>query len=136
MIAVPILLGEDVSVIARRLTAVAVGLVAVNRVERELRDYPPLYESGVRYRQEPRGVDRWLTIPLVLAAGVGDCEDLAGWRTSELPEGRARVLVIPTSTERLFHAIVEYDDGAREDPSKICASEHRTRRKKHGVHRR
>jgi hypothetical protein len=49
---------------------------------------PLLYESGVRYTEEPPGVDEWLDIPECLfrhARGLPiDCEDLACWRVAEL----------------------------------------------------
>lgn len=51
---------------------------------------PPLYQSGVRYRAEPSGDERWLSVPHVLAAGLGDCEDLGCWRAAELVAQAAR----------------------------------------------
>jgi hypothetical protein len=49
---------------------------------------PLLYESGIRYSEEPPGVDEWLDIPECLfrhRRGLPiDCEDLACWRVAEL----------------------------------------------------
>lgn len=58
-------------------------LCKVNEGHLADRPYPPLYESGVRYQRE-EGTEEWLDIPNILAAGWGDCEDLACWRVAEL----------------------------------------------------
>ena len=50
--------------------------------------FPPLYESGVRYQEDPPGKEDWKDIPAVLADGHGDCDRLAAWRTAELPDRR------------------------------------------------
>jgi hypothetical protein len=47
-------------------------------------DTPKLADSGVRYDLGADVQGPWLTIPMVLAAGRGDCEDLAAWRVAEL----------------------------------------------------
>ena len=41
---------------------------------------PRLYQSGVRYEEEPPGRDEWQDIPDTIARRTGDCEDLAAWR--------------------------------------------------------
>lgn len=82
--------------------------------------FPSLYTSGVRYQRE-NGTERWLVPSQTLAAGRGDCEDLASWRAAELrvsgedPNARARVI---RSGPRTWHAIVERGDGRLEDPSR------------------
>lgn len=60
---------------------------------------PPLYLSGVRYREEPPGHEDWIDAPGVLQQGHADCEDLAAWRAAELrvagrmdPTGRLAAL--------------------------------------------
>ena len=61
------------------------GLSAVS--EARLREHPEapwLYQSGVRYGEEPPGQDDWQDIPETLALRWGDCEDLACWRIAEL----------------------------------------------------
>jgi len=45
---------------------------------------PPLYASGVRYREDPPGEENWKDIPAVLADGHGDCDRLVAWRVAEL----------------------------------------------------
>jgi hypothetical protein len=42
----------------------------------EMYQYPRLYDARVRYLPE-RGTEEWLDVPHVMAAGWGDCEDLA-----------------------------------------------------------
>ena len=73
-------------------------------------DAPRLYESGVRYKRDPRGTERWGDYGDVLEHGGGDCEDLScirvaeliregipaspyiGWRV--LPDGRKRYHIV------------------------------------------
>lgn len=91
-----------------------------------LRDYPKtpaLYSSGVRYKQEPPGQEKWEGIASVLIHGIGDCEDLACWRASEYQKRRIRAL--PRNVWRLVdgqiraHAFVLLPDGSTEDPSEL-----------------
>ncbi len=102
------------------LTAALKGLTAVNAVylARHPRT-PALYESGVRYRAEPKGSEKWLTIPQGLRKKFLDCEDLAAWRASELQRLgiNAQALVI-RSGPKTFHAVVRWPDGRIEDPSR------------------
>lgn len=44
---------------------------------------PLLYQSGVRYEEEPIGQEDWQDIPTTLELGYGDCEDLCCWRAAE-----------------------------------------------------
>lgn len=121
MIGVPIIAGDSRRVIAARLSAVAEGLVQLNLVELSRCEFPALYESGVRYQRELPGREVWLSIPTVLALGVGDCEDLSGWRTAELRRGgerAARVEIYPT-TGTGYHAVVRRASGKIEDPSDV-----------------
>lgn len=101
---------------------------------------PPLYGSGVRYKQEPR--ENWITAVRVHAQGHGDCEDLAAWRAAELiafgwramlpsqpgyAAARSRHLnsieaevVLTKEGDRLYHAITRYRVGTTwyyDDPS-------------------
>lgn len=125
MIAVPILAGDDPARVARRLTAVARGLVALAVLdlrERPRRRLYALARAGeVVYRREPRPRELWLCPSLVLERGEGDCEDLAAWRAAELKIGgeRARVIVrMATGGDgSLYHAVVERENGRVEDPS-------------------
>lgn len=45
---------------------------------------PPLYESGVRYKEDPPGQENWKDCLAVLADGHGDCDRLVAWRVAEL----------------------------------------------------
>jgi hypothetical protein len=85
---------------------------------------PLLYQSGVRYEEEPPGQDDWQDIPTTLRMGAGDCEDLACWRAAEL-QVRSGLPAWPTFYYRnraggglLYHIQVRYPDGRVEDPSR------------------
>jgi hypothetical protein len=83
------------------------------------RDFKPLYESGVRYKREPRDV--WRNIDDVYKSGWGDCEDLAAIRSAQLRatgEDPAAKVAIYQSGPKRYHAIVARGDGSTEDPSK------------------
>lgn len=90
---------------------------------------PNLYESGVRYVEEPAGRDEWQDIPDTIERRTGDCEDLAAWRVAELrvrfnePEATHRITVdeLPDGQGRLvttYHIAVLRKDGSTEDPSR------------------
>lgn len=92
-----------------------------------LADYPntpPLYQAGVPYKMEPPGQEKWQGIAAAMASGSADCEDLAGWRSSEL-RVRHRVAAVPRNLWRLVdnviraHAFVLLPDGSTEDPSEV-----------------
>lgn len=95
---------------------------------------PSIYASGVnktpkgqthmRYVQEPIGQEDWKDIPTCIKDGQGDCEDLACWRAAELVV-RHGIQARPTFTFKvrpgggyLYHIIVLYPDGTKEDPSR------------------
>jgi hypothetical protein len=103
------------------ITAMLEGLTALNfMILSALRHPPKLYTSGVRYRAEQPGRERWLRVDEVLKLGYGDCEDLATWRAAEL----RLFLGVPAragayrSGKKRFHSIVIYPDGTIEDPSR------------------
>jgi hypothetical protein len=90
---------------------------------------PNLYESGVRYEQEPDGRDDWQDIPDTLRRRNGDCEDLACWRMAELRvrwrdrASRFHITVedIPNRVGQLvttYHIAIRLPDGRIEDPSR------------------
>jgi hypothetical protein len=72
------------------------GLTAINEwhIRRALRrlqkgktnrmEIPPLYQSGVYYKEEAPGHEDWMDAPAVLRQGFADCEDLAAYRCAEL----------------------------------------------------
>lgn len=106
----------------RALTWLMGGLVSVNR--EFLRAYPQapsLYESAVVYVPETE-TELWQDVPSLLAAGSGDCEDLACYRCADL-QAREGILALPYVTWRevggrtIYHALVRYPDGRIEDPS-------------------
>lgn len=81
-------------------------------------DWPSLYDSGVRYEREPPGHERWLTIPELYDAGVGDCEDLACARAAELRlDGEPARVIVSQTPRGSYHARVLRGDGTVEDPS-------------------
>ena len=45
---------------------------------------PPLYASGVRYKEDPPGEENWKDCLAVLKDGFGDCDRLVSWRVAEL----------------------------------------------------
>ena len=116
-------LSEDarVTTLVRLLEA----LTAVN--EAWLREHPSapwLYESGVRYEEEPLGRDDWQDIPETLARRNGDCEDLGCWRVAEL-RVRSGEHAVPfvrralAGPRTVYHVAVRRADGTIEDPSRI-----------------
>lgn len=85
---------------------------------------PMLYESGVRYEEEPPGQEDWQDIPTTLKMRVGDCEDLACWRAAEY-RVRHGIMATPIFTHKrrpnggyLYHILVKLPDGRIEDPSR------------------
>jgi len=102
------------------LNAALEGLVGINECILRRWEYPRLYESGVRYEREQPGRERWRRIDEAMAAGVGDCEDLAAWRAAELRvrRGEAARAIVYRSGKRRFHAVVQRADGSIEDPSR------------------
>jgi hypothetical protein len=81
---------------------------------------PPLYQAGVRYKDEPRDV--WRHAVDVAGEKWGDCEDLSAYRAAELrvsgEDPDARVAVYQSGPGR-YHAVVARGDGAVEDPSRV-----------------
>jgi hypothetical protein len=94
------------------------GLCKVALVQLRERFYPPLYESGVVYRQEPLGREVWRGPRDVFRDGHGDCEDLVACRVGELWKwGRPAEPRCYSPRPGLIHFIVWTDRGL-EDPSK------------------
>lgn len=82
-------------------------------------DIPPLYSSRVRYKRERPGREEWLTIPIVIQRGFGDCEDLACWRAAELRcQGIEARAVAYHSAPHVRHIVVLLPSGETEDPSR------------------
>lgn len=82
---------------------------------------PPLYETGVIYRREPREIrEDFATAPIVLARGWGDCDDLAPWRSAELVvrHGINARPIVQRVARNTWHCVVELADGRLLDPSR------------------
>jgi hypothetical protein len=97
--------------------------------ERYLLEHPEtplLYESGIRYEEEPLGEEDWVDIPsMLLRRRYLDCEDVACWRVAEL-RVRYGIAAEPYFTSKvkpdggyLYHILVRYPDGRVEDPSRM-----------------
>jgi hypothetical protein len=86
---------------------------------------PLLYASGVRYQQEPPGLnyEDFAIIPAMLRRGWGDCDDLCPWRISELrnfgENAAVRIKWKRTGRGKLYHIQVRRADGTIEDPSAL-----------------
>jgi hypothetical protein len=97
------------------------GLIARNRRQMRRGGIPPLYQSGIKYREEQPGKEDWLTAKEGLEKGILDCEDLTGYRIAELREtgeNKARPRIVKTGPTT-YHAIVQRGDGSMEDPTKV-----------------
>ncbi len=101
-------------------------VIMANRLYLRLHHAPPLYESGVRYEEEPAGqpYEDFASIPVVLARGWADCDDLVSWRIAELRNAgenakvRLKWQFDPVRGARLYHVLVRRANGQVEDPSK------------------
>lgn len=100
--------------------------VKINQLYLRLHNVPPLYQAGVRYQEEdPRqGFEEFANIPIIIARGWGDCDDLAPWRCAELREAGEKACIRvqwkkQQSGGKLFHILVRRENGQIEDPSLI-----------------
>lgn len=90
-------------------------------------DTPNPYKGGVRYRQEPRGQEQWLTIPEAIAQGHADCEDLGCWlaayKTFHGQQARACFKWARKPYQgrmaTVYHIVTCTADGKVEDPSRV-----------------
>jgi hypothetical protein len=80
---------------------------------------PDLYTSGVRYRTQPLGIERFKPIPLILAQRNADCDQLAPWRAAELRvrHGIKAMPEVKQMGKALFHVFVRLPNGQAEDVS-------------------
>lgn len=115
---------------------------SLRRAEKGLSDtvIPPLYASGVVYREEAPGREDWPDVLEVYRLRWGDCEDLAAIRAAELRVAgvecepvikwqwipREMMLAqgypadkLPDRGVWMVHCCVRFPDGSVEDPSKI-----------------
>jgi hypothetical protein len=111
-------------------------LAALVRVDRMLlREgmVPPLYQTDVRYRQEPAGqpYEEFADALTCLERGWGDCDDLSAWRVADLLEQGVDASLlfdaapVAPGKRRLVHCLVRLPANGREDPSRIMAKRER-----------
>lgn len=101
-------------------------VIMTNRLYLRTHTVPALYESGVRYEEEPAGqpYEEFASTPVVLAKGWGDCDDLVCWRIAELRNAgenakvRLKWQFDPLRGARMYHVLVRRANGQVEDPSK------------------
>jgi len=139
-------LGSAVRTILQAAAEVNLALLKINREAfkksgGKIPLIPPLYRSGVRYKEEPVSweLEHFDTIPVVLGRKWGDCDDLAPWRAAELrftgEDPHANIMVkwkgLPNG-KRLYHVVVRRSNakadgkfffadkrGVYEDPSRV-----------------
>ena len=100
-------------------------VILANRIYLRTHHVPPLYESGVRYEEEPLGqpYEDFSAIPVVLARGWLDCDDAVCWRIAELrnigenAKVRLKWQYDPVRNTRMYHVLVRRENGQVEDPS-------------------
>lgn len=108
-------------VFAAFVRAILQNIVSVNVADRKAGRVPPLYQSGVHFRPEPKGVETFRDAANTLRMGHGDCAHLAAWRCADLiAAGEPALLAVswPRGLRR-FHVVVRRADGRLEDPSAI-----------------
>lgn len=118
-------------------------LTTVDQLYLKFHHIPPLYATGVRYKEEPEGtIEEFAAVPAVLERKWGDCDDLAPWRCAELRNAgekakirlqwkmlgitRAQWLMGRTG-QKLYHVVVRRERGAVKanefDPSYMYLTE-------------
>jgi hypothetical protein len=106
------------SIIQPQLNALVMG----NQLFLRLHHVKPLYQTGVRYHEEPptfvtfsdgrrERVEEFAAIPVVLARKWGDCDDLAPWRCAELRNAGEQASIRiqwkrQSNGRKLFHILV------------------------------
>lgn len=97
------------------LNALLAILATLNRYYIDAGRVPELPMDGsIRYQREEAGREEWLTLPMIIAGGNGDCEDLAAaWAASY-----GGTPIVYRTGPNMLHAIVK-DGGRFIDPSKM-----------------
>lgn len=118
-------------VIALTEALASINLKYLRFARADMGDFPPLYQSGVRYGAQTMGRDKWRDIPRLLETKRGACEDLAAWRVAELRvAGYAAHIDVDTfempNGSIIYHVVVVRDGGVREDPSAVLGMSHAT----------
>lgn len=117
---------KDSKQLAYVVKAALEALIFANRIYLRTHHCPALYESGVRYEEEPAGqpYEDFSAVPVVLSRGWADCDDLVSWRIAELRNAgepakvRLKWQFDPTRGARMYHVLVRRANGQVEDPSK------------------
>lgn len=108
--------------LARANEGLVTGLALVNVEILQHRQLPPLYRSGVRYKEEKRG-ETWRDACSTYAARFGNCKEFVAWRLAELwlagYEAQPHTIVQYPRNGILFHVQLIYPDGMIEDPSEL-----------------
>jgi len=113
---------------AAHIEALLEGLVLLNVELLDRSPLPPLVQSGVVWKREPRGREDWNNCERTFRLGWGDCEDVCAWRAAELRragELAARCVVRRgrqrkrSRGPRMWHVLVERADGTIEDISRV-----------------
>jgi hypothetical protein len=108
-------------ILVRVNAACVAGLASVDFELLSLVTLPTLYASGVRYRKDRPGRERWKDAIALLRTGFGDCKDLVAWRIAELWRDGEQADIV-SELERLpgelvFHVSIRRANGRIEDPS-------------------
>jgi len=102
---------------------------------------PPLYATGVRYKEDDAGREDWRDCYVILKRGFGDCDNLVAYRVGELRAAGIQAdpvvkwqhvpkdiavkqlgypgKLIPDDGFWMVHCAVRFPDGRIEDPSKL-----------------
>lgn len=101
------------------------GVVLNNRLLIRARLVPRLYESGVRWRNEPwRGTfEEFADAYTCLKRGWGDCEDMSAWIVAECHEAGEtkadfKIYGRVVNGKAAMHVQVRRGNGSIEDPSR------------------
>lgn len=107
----------------QEVAAMLAGLQKASESQLRASALPRLYASGVRYRAEPFGQERWQLPAETFWRKHGDCEDLAAWRAAELVVSGVDVnarAVVKRVRPGLMHCLVLRGDRVTlEDPSAL-----------------
>ncbi len=94
-------------------------MVAVNRVLIRKGLVAPLYQSGVRFKAEPPGVETFVDALTCKKVGHGDCAHLACWRCAECQQADERASLRIKWKHPSYHVQVRRANGSIEDPSRL-----------------
>lgn len=111
----------------------------IDEVQMRFRPMPPLYQAGVRYKEDVEAiratvcgdrscgdevpVDEWQDATTLLEKRLGNCKDLVAYRVAELRlsgDRSARPAVLKgkdPSGRIIYHVVLLHGDGKVEDPS-------------------